>query len=130
MTFAAPALKEKSGQESTLIGEWAPEAVTVNGNAVDAAESGRWVFVTDGTWAIRARGEVIRSGTFTCDPKRSPDAVDLVYGSGGRPPSLCRYKLDGDTLVLSVGHTPGERPADIRPGPDVTVWVLKRAKKE
>lgn len=127
LTFGAPALKEKPAPEPTLIGEWIPESVSVNGNP---AESGtdRWMFAADGTRAVYTRGTAVDSGTFTFDPKGSPSTVDLSSPAAGRPPNLCRYQLDGDTLVLSVGHDPGVRPADTQPGPNVTVWVFKRAK--
>jgi hypothetical protein len=42
--------------------------------------------------------------------------------------NLCRYKLDADTLILSLGHGRTDRPTDTEPGPGKTVWVLKRVK--
>jgi uncharacterized protein (TIGR03067 family) len=127
---AAPALKDKPVPEPTLIGEWVPESVKVNGRPIQPG-SDRWVFRADGTWAMSATGTEMDAGTFARDPKDSPGTIDLTSGTNTRPADLCRYRVDGDTLVLSVGHVQGERPAELQPGRKVTVWVFKRvAKKE
>jgi uncharacterized protein (TIGR03067 family) len=128
LTIGAPALKDKPGPEPTLVGEWVPQTVTVNGNPSEPA-SDRWVFAADGTWALHVHGTKIGSGSFICDPKRSPGTTDLAHSSGGGPDMLCRYRLDGNTLVLSIGVDPGVRPADVQPTRNTVVWVLKRAPK-
>jgi hypothetical protein len=107
MTIGAPALKDKPGPEPTLIGEWIPESVTVNARPIQPG-SDRWVFRADGTWAM---------------------SVDLSSVINSRPADLCRYWVDRDTMVLSVGHVQGERPADLHPARNATVWVFKRAQK-
>lgn len=121
----APALKEKPAPEPTLVGEWAPESVTVSGRPVRPG-SDRWVFRADGAWSMWARGTEVEAGSFAWDPKGSPGTVDLTGTANTRPADLCRYRVDGDTLVLSVGHVQGERPADLQPARKVTVWVFKR----
>jgi uncharacterized protein (TIGR03067 family) len=126
LAVGAPNLKDPP---PSLIGEWVAESVTVGGKPW-GSESEQWVFAAGGTWAIHNGEKVTGSGGFTWDPKRSPGTIDLAHGSADLPVNLCRYQLNGDTLVLSIGHDAKVRPADVRPGPDVTVWVLKRAKKK
>ena len=67
-------------------------------------------------------------GALTWDPKASPGTVDLAKSGANTPADLCRYRLDADTLVLSVSHLPDLRPAGIDPGEKVTVWVFKRVR--
>jgi uncharacterized protein (TIGR03067 family) len=129
LTVGAPALKEKPVPEPTLVGEWAPESVTVGGHRSEPGLD-RWVFAADGTWAIHGGGKAIDAGAFTWDPKRSPGTMDLASAVAGRPANLCRYRLDGDVLVLSVGHDPDVRPADVQPATKTTVWVFKRVVKK
>jgi uncharacterized protein (TIGR03067 family) len=129
LTFGAPALKDKPGPEPTLIGEWIPESVTVNGNSADFSRD-QWVFRADGTYAVYAPRKETELGAFTWDPKGSPGTVDLAVTSAPRPVILCRYQLDGDTLVLSIGHDPDVRPADVQPAKRTTVLVFKRVKKK
>src|SRR5690242_14009883 len=98
LSIAAPALREKPAPAPTLVGEWVPESVTVGGRTVTPG-SDRWVFRTDGTWAISGRGQELDAGSFAWDPKASPGTVDLASGVMGRSANLCRFQLDGDTLL-------------------------------
>ena len=41
---------------------------------------------------------------------------------------MCRFRVDGDTLTLAVGHCRAGRPATVEAGPKATVWVMKRVK--
>ena len=123
----APALKPEPRSEPTIFGEWVPESVTVRGRPVDPT-SDRWVFRADKTWAIYGRGKELAGGPLTVDPKAVPGAVDLAEGAAAGRTDLGRYRVDADTLVLSVGLDWGVRPADVQPGPKVTVWVFKRVK--
>jgi uncharacterized protein (TIGR03067 family) len=125
LTIGAPNLKDPP---PSLVGEWVAESVTV-GVGPSEPGSDRWVFSAEGTWAIYHREKVNGSGGLTWDPKRSPGTLDLAHGSADLPVNLCRYRLDGDTLVLSVGHDPKIRPADVLPGKETTVWLLKRSPK-
>ena len=126
LAVGAPNLKEPP---TSLVGEWLAESVTVG---VGPSESGsdRWVFSADRTWTIHHREKVTGSGDFTWDQKRSPGTIDLAHGSADLPVNLCRYRLDGDTLVLSVGHDSHARPADVLPAKNTTVWVFKRLAKK
>jgi len=126
LAAAAPAPKEKARPDPSPVGEWVPEGVTVGGKPTQAGTD-RWQFRADGTWAMYSDGNPVAAGTYTHDPKAAPPAADLVGAANG-PADPCRYRVDGDTLTLAVGHDPAARPADLRPGPKVTVWVFKRAK--
>jgi uncharacterized protein (TIGR03067 family) len=127
LAAGAPGLKEKAAPESTLVGEWAVESVTVRGRPVHAG-SDRWVFRADGTWALYGRGQELAAGPLTIDPKAAPATIDLAERAAAGRTDLGRYRVDGDTLTLALGHDWGVRPATVEPGPKVTVWVLKRVK--
>jgi uncharacterized protein (TIGR03067 family) len=124
---AAPGLKEKAAPEPTVFGEWVPESVTVRGRPV-RAESDRWVFRADGTWAMYGRGKELVAGPLTVDPTAAPATIDLAERAAAGRTDLGRYRVDGDTLTLAVGIDWGVRPATVDPGPKVTVWVFKRVK--
>ena len=124
---AAPALKEKAAPEPTVIGEWAPESVTVGGRPSEPGVD-RWVFRADGTWAIIGRGKELSAGPLTVDPKAGSGTVDLADRAAAGQDNMGRYRVDGDTLTLALGHDWGVRPATVEPGPKVTIWVLKRVK--
>jgi uncharacterized protein (TIGR03067 family) len=126
LVIAAPAPKERAKADPSLVGVWVPESVTVSGKPT-AAGTDRWEFRADGTWAMSNKGQPVATGTYTQDPKAAPPTADLVH-TANEQMSLCRYRVDGETLTLSVGHDLAARPADLLPGPKVTVWVFKRAK--
>src|SRR5262245_24553845 len=100
MTVGAPALKEKPTPEPTLVGEWVPESVSVNGQTVRPG-SDQWVFRADRSWDMWSRGLPVDGGSFAWDPKGSPGTVDLTSTNNPRPADLCRFRVDGDTLTLS-----------------------------
>jgi hypothetical protein len=66
----------------------------------------------------------------TGDVGKAGGALDLAGGNRGLTANLCRFRLDGDTLTLAVGHNPGGRPDGVEPGPKATVWVMRRVKPE
>jgi hypothetical protein len=121
---AAPGVKSKTAPEPTLVGAWAPESVTV-GVQPSTPGADRWAFRPDGTWAISTGGKEGVGGHYTRNPEGSPGTMDLMYETG-RTPDLCRYRVDGDTLTLSVGHCRAGRPAGLEPAPRATVRVFKR----
>src|SRR4051812_7275225 len=127
--IGAPALKEKATPEPMLVGEWVPESVTVGGRP-STPGSNRWAFRADGTYALYAQGARLDGGELTGDVGKAGGTLDLAGGNQGLTVNLCRFRVDGDTLTLAVGHNPAGRPADVVPGPKVTVWVMKRVKPE
>ena len=96
-------------------------------------ESDWRTFGRDGTWAIFSHGTERERGPVVWDSKGSPGTLDLARPAANGPANLpalarARYRLDGDTLTLSIGHGPTGRPADLDPGKGVTVWLLKRVR--
>jgi hypothetical protein len=126
LTAGAPAIKEKPAPASELVGEWVTESVTV-GLRPDQVGSHLWSFRAAGTWSMSFRGRVTLSGTFRRDGDTGPGTLDLL-DAGRNAPDRCRYRVTGDTLVLSVGHDKGPRPNDLEPAAKATVWVFKRVK--
>jgi hypothetical protein len=126
---AAPNLKDKPAPEPTLVGEWVPESVTVGGRP-STPGSDRWAFRADGTYALYGQGARLDGGELTGDVGKAGGTLDLASENRGPTANLCRFRVDGDTLTLAVGHNPGGRPADVEPGPKVTVWVMKRVRPE
>ena len=127
VAVGAPALKDKPAP--SLLGEWVPEGVTVGGRP-STPGADRWVFRADGTYALYAGGAQRTGGDLVGDVGRTEGTLDLYGETPGQAPTLCRFRVDGDTLTLAVGHNPGGRPDDVEPGPKVTVWVMRRVKPE
>jgi hypothetical protein len=127
LALGAPALKDKPAP--SLLGEWVPEGVTVGGRPAMPG-SDRWVFRADGTYALYAQGARLDGGEMTGDVGTAAGALDLYGEAPGSPPTMCRFRVDGDTLTLAVGHCRAGRPATVEPGPKATVWVMRRVAPE
>ena len=127
LTAGAPNLKVKPRPEPTLVGEWAAESINVGGQPA-AMGSDQWVFRADGTMSILSRGRALDSRDYACGDRAPVRALDLGRAGGRGQVNLALYRIDGDTLPLSVGHRPDSRPADLGPGPTATVWVFRRVK--
>ena len=133
----APNLKDKEKAPS-LIGEWEVESVGTNGNPIAATPGLRYTFTVDGQWLIHRNGKETAPGTnraFEFDLKRNPPTVDLLSNTKLANTSrlLGIYKIEGDTLTIVGTRAKGvERPTkfDVTEGSGMTVYVLKRAKKE
>jgi uncharacterized protein (TIGR03067 family) len=68
---------------------------------------------------------------FKLHEKTNPPALDLIRPSGAmQPPDVfpCIYKLDGDTLIVTINDMGQERPTKHEEG--WRVMKYKRAKKE
>jgi uncharacterized protein (TIGR03067 family) len=129
LTVGAPALKEKAVPVAPLVGSWVPESFSIGGRPpLPETDPNLWTFAADGTWSISVRGNVIQSGPFTRDVDADPAALDLADAAAGRMTNLCRFRIVGDTMTLSVGHDKAGRPAGLDPAPRTTVWVFKRVK--
>jgi hypothetical protein len=128
LALGAPALKDPPKKEATIVGEWAVESVNV-GAKPSSPSSDHWEFNADGTFSIHSDGKTLHSSHFVFDSKVTPCTLDIFPGGGGPPEHLCRFQIDGDKLILSVGHDSKVRPADLEPAKRATVWVMKRLKK-
>ena len=119
LIVAAPGLKGPiKGQAPPIEGTW---------QLVDWLQNGtRMAFWEGMTVEFRAGGKrVCREGPDSVDersykllPRTDPPAIDLIRPSGGAEPTVhpCIYKIDGDTLVVSVGSPDGERPTGFESG--------------
>ncbi len=124
LLIGAPGLKDKA-KPVTLVGIWAPESVNVGGQ-VSELGSDRWTFTAEGTYTIGKAGKPLDAAKFADDPKaKTLDLNSVRVGTN----NLCRYQIEGDTLILAVGHDPNVRPDGLETGPKVTIWVMKRVKE-
>lgn len=63
---------------------------------------------------------------YALDPDRSPMAIDESTGRLAPPVARGLWKVEGDTLTLSLSRT-AERPTTFEPGPGRRVLVFRRA---
>jgi len=129
VAVGAPALKDAPRKEPSIVGEWAVESVNVGGKPSKPA-SDRWAFNADGSFAIYSDGQPSKLPRhFVHDSKVSPSTLDLLPNGGDAPSHLCTFQIEGDKLILSVGHDSKIRPAGLEPAEGATVWVMTRIKK-
>lgn len=127
----APALKEKA-TPATLAGEWVIAECTVGGKPSPTGPTPNcWIFTGDGSRSIRAAdGKELAGGSYTTDPKAG--TLDLMSTRAPEAPYLCRYKVDGDTLMLNVGWQKAPRPEALESpaNSQCTLYVMRRVKKD
>jgi uncharacterized protein (TIGR03067 family) len=106
----------------------------------DAADSPA-LKALQGTWVIK--GDKLTAsvngmdyeGKVKVDDKAKPHAtldIELTEGPEDVKGKIAKavYKLDGEKLIVSVGHPGHDRPKDFEPQPDeVYVFELKKEKK-
>jgi uncharacterized protein (TIGR03067 family) len=132
----APALKDKESPPS-IVGEWDVESISTNGNPAGIRNMLRYTFTSDGKWLIHRGGQELplAGGTrsFNQDGKANPPSVDLLTtaNAGGGTQFNGIFKIDGDTLTIcGTRSKAAERPKTFEPGAGITIYVLKRIKKE
>jgi len=123
----APALKDAPKKESSIVGEWAVQSISVGGTA-GQPHADRWEFKADGTFAIYSSGKTLESSRYVSDAKVTLPTLDILPAAAGSTEHLCNFRIDGDTLTLSVGHDK-VRPGRLEPGERTTVWLMTRIKK-
>ncbi len=128
LLIGAPALKDKSKPAPTIVGSWAVESVNVSGMATQPG-SDKWTFNADGTRSIHSAGKEIHSSRFEIGAKDAANCLDFLATGNAQPTHLCRYKIEGDTLTLTVGHDKTIRPENLDPAAKATVWVFERIKE-
>jgi uncharacterized protein (TIGR03067 family) len=144
VTVGAPTIKEKPKVEATIVGHWDVESIRHNGNNfVKGNPNGpgtglRYTFSKDGQWIVHREGQELQlagggTRTFTVDAKPNLPAVDLVTTRPGGAESrmIGIFKIEGDSLTICVARGKGvERPTTFDGRDGITIYVLKRAKKE
>jgi hypothetical protein len=133
LTVGAPAIKEKE-KPPAIAGEWEVKEFTTGGQPPQITPPGRqprrWVFRADGTRVvIFPDGREAAQGKYSIDSKASTMDFEQPLEAGGDI-YPCRFKLDGDTLIVNVGWPEGGRPAGLESprGSKCTLYVMKRVK--
>jgi uncharacterized protein (TIGR03067 family) len=126
LALAAPRLKDPPKKTSPLVGQW--RLVLMNGS--EPGYSMDMEYLADGT-AIRLRDKTHSDeyrSRYTTDTSTNPAQLDYLYNEAGKPPALCIFKVEGDTLTIC--YSTGEdrsRPKEFGQ-PRTMLQVLKRIK--
>ena len=134
VTLAAPGPKGAPKKDaSSLVGEWAVEALVVDGTPKRLPAGTAWTFTADGGAVLRVGGKAAPDrgtdrGTYTADPGKDPAEMDIDLGPGSRSRGI--YRVEGDRLILCLAEGEAARPAgfDAPAGSHATRWALRRAR--
>ena len=125
---SAPGTKDAPKKEASIVGEWKAEKLVIGGQDVSPPEGGVTVtFTADGKVQLVEKGrEKEDPGTYKVDAKKNPAEIELTPPKEGK--HLGIYKIDGDTLVVTISDAGTDRPT--KHGEGWRVMKYKRAKKE
>ena len=131
---AAPGLKGPAkGDPPAIEGTWKLVEWLQGGNPVDYWDGLTVEFTNDGKRLCRESPDSVDERSYKLIPEGKHAAIDLIRPSGGPMPTIhpCIYKIEDDTLVISVGVPEGERPKSFEPKADGVRMVMtyKRVKK-
>jgi uncharacterized protein (TIGR03067 family) len=134
LTIGAPNLKEPPPMGPPLVGRWECTALTISGKADLEWKGQEWEFTAEGGWVVYRDGKDIggisrtnKARTYKADPKAGIGDIDLCERTDGvAQPAL--FKVDRDTLDLSIRFTDGTRPADFEPGDGLMTYTFRRVK--
>jgi uncharacterized protein (TIGR03067 family) len=138
VALAAPAPKEATKKEASIVGEWVGEKFVMSGKEVPAAKGVkglRFTFTEDGKVTVQNDKSDPETGTYKIDGTKDRAEIDLLMDvEKNRAATLGLYKVDGDTLTLCFEFTLGdkaERPTKIESpaGSSIMLMTFKRAKK-
>ena len=135
LVAGAPALKGPvRGEPPDLVGQWALTEWLQSGQSVGFTE-GAYVEFFDGGKRVWHDGPGAPGDErgYKLIPKTNPAAIDLIRPAPGREPDvfLGIYKIEGDTLIVSVNDQGVARPKTF--AKDEIVYqkmTYKRVKKE
>jgi len=129
LAVGAPNLKDRPADTPPLVGRWDCTALTINGKADQQWRGLEYEFTADGTWVIYRDGKdiggIVRS--YKLDAKAGAGAVDVCERADGQG-QLALYKVDGDTLSLSIRTETGRRPTNFDPAAGVMTFTFRRVK--
>jgi uncharacterized protein (TIGR03067 family) len=133
LVIMAPALKAPKNEPPPIVGLWVLTEYTQNGAPISIEEGTSTEFCADGKriWTDGREVATDYERGYKLIPKATPPALDLTRADGAQQPLdvfPCIYKIDGDTLVLTIGDMGTERPT--KHGEGWRVMKYKRAKKE
>src|SRR5262245_4766090 len=132
---SAPALKGPAkGDTPPIEGTWQLVEWTQKGTAVSFWDGMTVDFQRDGKRVVRESPDSVEERSYKLIPKTSPAAIDLIRPSGGAEPVVhpCIFKIDDDTLTISIGGPGGERPTSFEGASADVLMVMtyKRVKKK
>jgi uncharacterized protein (TIGR03067 family) len=132
---SAPALKGPAkGDTPPIEGTWQLVEWNQKGTPVEFWEGQTVEFTPDGKRICQESPGAVDERSYKLIPKTSPAAIDLIRPSGGAEPTVhpSIYKIDGDTLRISVGIPSGERPTSFESNSAEVRMVMtyKRVKKK
>jgi uncharacterized protein (TIGR03067 family) len=134
LATSAPAPKDAPKNESTIVGEWVVDSMTLGGLAGLKSPAGvKYEFTGDGHWLIhRGGGEARIEREYKLDSKTDPPSIDVSEGIAKPRVTLGIYRLEGNTLTLCFAGTgEADRPKTFESpaGSRVLLLVLKKVKK-
>lgn len=133
LVVAAPALKTPKDDVPPIVGVWMLTEYTQNGAAISFGEGSSTEFCADGKRVYtegRTPATDYQRG-YRLIANSNPPALDLTRfdGSDQKPDVFpCIYKIEGDTLMVTISDMNTDRPT--KHGEGWRVMKYKRAKKE
>jgi uncharacterized protein (TIGR03067 family) len=127
LPLSAPTLKDRP-EDDPLIGRWADTSLVVDGRPDPQWRGGECEFRLGGRQVLYSDGAEVPGGprTYKTDPRARPATIDLTEGDRTY---LGIYKVEGDTLTLSIRHDRrGPRPTDFGPARGVMTRTFTRVK--
>src|SRR5262245_28974927 len=131
LTLAAPGPKDKK-DVSPLVGEWSAESATSQGKQDNPPPGTTFTFTADGKSIVKVGGKEPVEGTYKTDAKKDPAEVTISPGIKKRSNMHGIFKVEGDTLTLSLADDSEERPKVFESpvGAKSIVITLKRLSKK
>jgi uncharacterized protein (TIGR03067 family) len=130
LVLGAPAPREPASG-SPVVGTWAIETFSVGGAVQVLPDLCEWTFTGDGSWQVRINGkENVGVRTYVVNTKAKPEAIDF-FSTVGAEPSAGIFRIDGDTLTVSLSPALGPRPTNFEPpnGSKQYMYTLRRVKE-
>ncbi len=128
---AAPVPKElrKTDDAKAVLGTWKAHALSVNGRPEQVIATHTFRLEPDGR-SHTLFGDGQRSDwTYTLDPTTTPKRMTWVgAGTGNNVTFQCVFEVSGDTMKLGFIGNGKTAPAKVEPGPDLTLYEMKRVK--
>lgn len=104
-------------------GAWVLAYAHRNGVREEVTQEAVWV-IDGGRLQTSLDGKPGSTCSIKLDGRTRPGSIDMTDGRPGAGTALGRYRVDGDTLTVSMGES---RPTDLSGlGPCNGVWVFKR----